>query len=453
MGNEWRTVPLKAICDIYDGPHATPKKTTTGPIFLGISSLQGGRIDLSQSERLSEEDYLRWTRRVEPDENDVVFSYETRLGEVAIIPKGLRACLGRRMGLLRVKREAVDPHFLLYCYQGPEFQETLRQRTIHGSTVDRLPLLEMPDFPISIPELPLQQAIAHILGTLDDKIELLRSMNETLEAMTRALFKSWFIDFDPVRKKAEGQPTGLPPEIDALFPDSFVDSELGEIPRGWEAVPIGSLFGHVIGGDWGKEAPEDGFPTHVKVVRGTDMNKTRFGIPHDLPERFIKKGSIEKRQIKAGDIVLEISGGSPTQPTGRIVYFPKVFIDQYSIPMIPASFCRLVRPTSMTISLYVKEYLGYLYDIGGTWLYQNQSTGISNFQFETFSTKEVVALAPDKVLLRFANLVEGYDSARVANNIEASRLEVMRDSLLPQLISGEIELSDKDISKIMEQTK
>ena len=87
---------------------------------------------------------------------------------------------------------------------------------------------------VALPPLPEQRAIAHILGTLDDKIELNRRMNETLEAMARALFKSWFVDFDPVRAKAEGRDPGLPKHIADLFPDSFEDSELGEIPKGWE---------------------------------------------------------------------------------------------------------------------------------------------------------------------------------------------------------------------------
>src|SRR5881296_3337917 len=203
MAGEWREVPIGELAEIFDGPHATPLKTSTGPIFLGISNLSNGRIDLGNTEHLSEGDYKRWTRRVEPQAGDVVFSYETRLGEAGLIPSGLRCCLGRRMGLLRARSGKVDRRFLLYAYLGPHFQETLRARTIHGSTVDRIPLIDMPGFPIEVPEsLDEQRAIAHILGTLDDKVELNRRINETLEAMARALFKSWFVDFDPARAKA-----------------------------------------------------------------------------------------------------------------------------------------------------------------------------------------------------------------------------------------------------------
>ena len=242
MASKWREWPIGELVEIFDGPHATPAKTERGPIFLGISNLAQGRLNLTNVEHLSEEDYRRWTRRVEPHAGDVVFSYETRLGEAAIIPQGLRCCLGRRMGLLRTKAGAIDERFLLYAYLGPRFQEILRSRTIHGSTVDRIPLIDMPGFPISGPtDLAEQRAIAHILGTLDDKIELNRRMNETLEGIARTIFKSWFIDFDPVRAKAEGRDPGLPKHIADLFPDSFEDSEIGEIPKGWIAGALGGV--------------------------------------------------------------------------------------------------------------------------------------------------------------------------------------------------------------------
>ena len=101
---------------------------------------------------------------------------------------------------------------------------------------------DVPNFALPFPPLPEQRAIAHILGTLDDKIELNRRMNATLEAMARALFKSWFVDFDPVRAKAEGRDTGLPREIADLFPDGFEESEVGEVPKGWRVEMLGELL-------------------------------------------------------------------------------------------------------------------------------------------------------------------------------------------------------------------
>jgi type I restriction enzyme S subunit len=160
------------------------------------------------------------------------------MGEVCMIPPDLRCCLGQRMVLLRTNRKRAEPRYLLYALQSRAVQHEIGVNEGTGSTVSnlRIPLLE--SLPIPTRPLPEQRAIAHILGTLDDKIELNRRMNETLEAMARALFKSWFVDFDPVRAKAEGRDPGLPKPIADLFPDRLVDSELGEIPEGWELAPL-----------------------------------------------------------------------------------------------------------------------------------------------------------------------------------------------------------------------
>ncbi|MBK6873853.1 MAG: restriction endonuclease subunit S [Kineosporiaceae bacterium] len=147
-------------------------------------------MDLSQSGFLSEEDYLRWTRRVAPRPGDVVFSYETRLGEAALIPKGLRCSLGRRLALMRPDTTKVDPRFLLYSFLGPEFQETIRKNTVHGSTVNRIMLTDFPSFGMAIPPIDEQRAIAATLGALDDKIESNRRTSALISGLVSAEFQA-----------------------------------------------------------------------------------------------------------------------------------------------------------------------------------------------------------------------------------------------------------------------
>jgi len=194
---EWKTTILGDVAEIFDGPHATPTKTETGPWFLSISSLKQGQLDLSESAHLSDEDFQKWTRRVTPREGDVLFSYETRLGEAALMPTGIQACLGRRMGLLRPKTGTADSRFLLYTYLGPEFQQTIRERSIHGATVDRIPLVDLPDWPIRLPSLQEQKTIARLLGALDDKIAVNDQIAGTYEQLLRARFEELRIDEDP----------------------------------------------------------------------------------------------------------------------------------------------------------------------------------------------------------------------------------------------------------------
>jgi predicted nucleotidyltransferase len=185
--DDWRTVRLGDICEIHDGPHATPPKTAEGPIFLRVSNLVEGRLDLREVEHVSLEDFEKCTRGVTPRAGDLVFPYETRLGEAALIPEGLVCCLGRRMGLLRAHPDRVDPRFLLYAFLGPDFQQTIRSRTIRGSTVDRISLGEMGGLPIRLPSLLQQQAIARILGALDDRIEINRRASDILGALRDTL--------------------------------------------------------------------------------------------------------------------------------------------------------------------------------------------------------------------------------------------------------------------------
>lgn len=152
------------VAELHDGRHATPVKTASGPWFLSISSLNAGRLDLSASAHLSEEDFPRWTGRVQPRAGDVLFSYETRLGEAALMPPGVRASLGRRMALLRTKTPSVGGALLLHAYLSAAFREEIGRRTIHGSTVERLPLKDMPAWPLP---LPAESEWAGLSGRLD----------------------------------------------------------------------------------------------------------------------------------------------------------------------------------------------------------------------------------------------------------------------------------------------
>jgi len=167
---EWRAVSLRELGQLFDGPHATPSRVAEGPYFMNIASLENGRLDLSKSDHVSEEDFARWTRRVTPTEGDLLFSYETRLGDAALMPPSVRACLGRRMALLRPNRERFDPRFVLYYWLSPDLQAVIERNTIHGATVNRIPLSAMANWTVTLPPLGEQREIADVLGALDDRI-------------------------------------------------------------------------------------------------------------------------------------------------------------------------------------------------------------------------------------------------------------------------------------------
>ncbi|MEY4808624.1 MAG: hypothetical protein RLZZ206_3013, partial [Cyanobacteriota bacterium] len=159
------------------------------------------------------------------------------------------------------------PRFISYRLRSIDFNSCSDKAAVPGVNRNHLHELET-----QIPPIAEQKAIAHILGTLDDKIELNSKINEALEAMAKALFKSWFVDFDPVRAKAEGRPTGLPADISDLFPDSFEDSELGEIPSGWEVKALDEIAHFLNGLALQKFPPEDGAAT-LPVIKISQLKK------------------------------------------------------------------------------------------------------------------------------------------------------------------------------------
>lgn len=179
IADEFSEATLGEICEIFDGPHATPKTVDEGPIFLGISNLSDGQLDLSDTRHVTEEDYAGWTRRVTPSPCDVLFSYETRLGQAAWLPAGIKCCLGRRMGILRAYPSKVPPIILFHAYLSSAFQETIREKTVHGSTVERIPLVEMPSFSIQIPSAERCEVLAPALLAMRDRICLNAAMTAT----------------------------------------------------------------------------------------------------------------------------------------------------------------------------------------------------------------------------------------------------------------------------------
>jgi type I restriction enzyme S subunit len=195
-GEGWVERRLGDVGEIFDGPHATPKTIGSGPIFLGISALKDGDIDLSETRHISEEDFSQWTRRIVPKAGDFVFSYETRLGQAAIIPEGLRCCLGRRMGLIRFDKSIIDVSFFTYLYISPKGKEYLDTKVVSGATVDRYSIRDFPDFSFTIPDLTTQREItqktkvvkSHTKSLIDCYVRKLAALAELRQALLAEVF-------------------------------------------------------------------------------------------------------------------------------------------------------------------------------------------------------------------------------------------------------------------------
>ncbi len=418
------------IAEIYDGPHATPEKTESGPYFLSISSLENGRLELSKSAFLSESDFYKWTKRVTPQKGDILFSYETRLGQVALMPEGVRACLGRRMGLLRPKINKVTSQYLLYAYISPQFQQTIVSNTIKGATVERIALNKLSEFKIRIPSLATQQKIAAVLSSLDSKIELNNKINAELEAMAKTLYDYWFVQFD--FPDSDGKPYNT-----SGGKMVWNDELKREIPDGWGAVKMSEWIDIDKSGDWGKEEPEGNFTKKVICFRGADINGLNGLDELKPPTRYILEKNAFKI-LKSHDLIIEISGGSPTQSTGRLAFITDATIKRFEYPLICSNFCKPVSMNNKKLLYNFVYYWNSLYDGGVFFGYEGKTSGIKNLLLDSFISSYYTVIPDEKIVNQFYDIMENLQKKKQTALAENQTLSELRDWLLPMLMNGQV---------------
>jgi len=443
MEGEWKTLPLEdCMAAIIDYRGKSPDKTTFGVPLVTAKIVKGGRIEKPE-EFIAEEDFDEWMCRGMPMPGDIVMTTEAPLGEVAQLD-GRKVALAQRVITLRGKPDVLDNTFLKFLLQSNSVQEEIRSRGT-GTTVVGIRQSELRKVSLTFPPLAEQKAIAAVLGALDDKIELNRRMNATLERIAQALFQSWFVDFDPVRAKLDGRkPVGLDAATAALFPDSFQDSAVGHIPHGWKVGVLDELTSFVIGGDWGATELTDDETVSCYCIRGADIPSLQSGGVGKMPTRFLKPSSVEKRQLSDGDLAIEISGGSPTQCTGRPVLASDALLQNLGQPLVASNFCRIVKLKSPALSKFVYLWLRRLYDAGELFQFETGTTGIKNFAFVIFSEKYPLVVPDLRVAEAFDRAVSPFFTRIQANSQESRTLATLRDTLLPKLLSGDLSVVSLD---------
>ena len=250
-----------------------------------------------------------------------------------------------------------------------------------------------------------------------------RRINDNLEQQAQALFKSWFVDFEP-------------------FKDSeFVDSELGMIPKGWRVGNIAELTSTMISGDWGKESFTDNYSRRVFCIRGADIPYIKVGNRGKMPIRFILEKNFENKRLNPDDLVIEISGGSPTQSTGRVCRISPELISYYNKSIICTNFCKAISPVK-GYSAFIYYLWDSLYKQGVMFLYENGTTGIKNLDINGLLEKLKVIIPPEEIAFKFSDAISKLSNKTLANSIESAKLAQIRDSLLPRLMSGELKIND-----------
>jgi len=333
--------------------------------------------------------------------------------------------------------EGLLPEYLFYWLLGnrPVLLNKVEQTGIGAGKLDTDVVKRLP---FSLPPLPEQRAIARILSALDDKIELNRRMNETLEAMARALFKSWFVDFDPVRAKMEGRDSGLPKHIAGLFPDRLVESELGEIPEGWETGVLGGFFEIGLGGAWGNDRESSRASLAVRCLRGIDCHNLAEGRIPDVPVRWLSLGQARDRRLSDGVILVEGSGSF----CGRSLLWDSSYSRLFDEPTVYSNFCKRLDPLctySQAAVCWMQMRRAYR---DGELQAFRTGTAFPNLDVHGLLANLPVVVPPDPVATTYLRLLEPY--RRVGLMMQSRTLGALRDTLLPKLISGELRVDDPD---------
>ena len=428
---KWREVTIEDIAEkIAMGPFGSSIKVETfvpdGVPVISGQHLHGFRVDDAPGFNFISPEHAQRLANANVHRGDIVFTHAGNIGQAAYIPEDSqfeRYVISQRQFFLRCDRSKALPEFVVLYFRSPEGQHQLLANTSQvGVPSIAQPVTYLRTIRISLPPLAEQRAIAHILGTLDDKIELNRRMNETIEAMARALFKSWFVDFDPVQAKMKGRwrrgesLPGLPAEHYNLFPDRLVDSELGEVPEGWGVKVLGGVAAQRRSGAKPGEIDPDTPYIGLEHMPKRCIALTQWGHADGLASGKFK--------FEQGDILF-----------GKLrPYFHKV--GAAPLEGVCSTDIVVVRPRSNLWSGFVLGHLSSAEFVDHT---DAMSTGTRMPRTNWADmARYKVALPTIEVSKAFTGLVEPCVDRIVSAIHESHSLATQRDALLPGLVSGEV---------------
>lgn len=394
----------------------------SGTPIITVEHLGENRIIHENTPFVSDEDRIR-LKKYSLKCGDIVFSRVGSVDRRALVRKAEDGWLfSGRCLRVRVNREVIDPVYLSYFFGLDSFKEYIRSIAV-GATMPSLNTKILSDIPIYYPPLPEQHAIARILSSLDDKIELNRKMNATLEAMAQALFRSWFVDFDPVRAKAEGRdPAGMDAETAALFPDGFEVVDGKEVPVGWSVGTLSSVA-DILSGGTPKTSVSEYWDGDVPWVTAKDVTNNSGGFIINTERKITDRGVSESstRWLKKGTTIITARGS-----VGECALLGR--------DMTMNQTCYGLRGKDEIGSCFV-----YLMTINKIQELKQQSYGTI---FDTITRKtfnEISVVIPPKELLKqFEDIILPLFQSILKNTEQSRTLAALRDTLLPKLISGEV---------------
>ena len=411
MRSEWKKIELsEVITDIAAGPFGSNLKVSCFvpfgfPIIDG-ANLKGFKVTDNITKFVTEEKARSLLRSI-AKRGDVVVTISGTLGQIAYIPQDSKfpeyLCSQRQFRVSFDGNRVYVPYLVFYfhTYEGQNKILSFANQT--GVPALSQPLKNFKKIVVNLPDLQTQKKIAGVIERLNDKIALNNKINDNLQQQAQTLFREWFID----------------------NPDAVT----------WKEGTFSDLIEKIISGDWGKDTPFGNSTEMVYCIRGADIPEVRAGNKGKMPIRYILPKNYAAKQLVDGDIVVEISGGSPTQSTGRAAVVSTALLERYDKGMVCTNFCKAIKPQK-GYSMYVYYYWQYLYNTGVFFSYENGTTGIKNLNINDLIEIEPIHIASKVLIEKFDSFCRSIFSEVYANGLENEKLAQVRDALLPKLMRG-----------------
>ncbi|MGJ0337936.1 restriction endonuclease subunit S [Aliarcobacter cryaerophilus] len=431
-----KTVKLsECLSKIIDHRGKTPKKL--GSEWLdsknGYRAISANNVKFNGLEKIDtinygdEELYQKWMKE-KVIRNDLLLTSEAPAGQVMLWDSDEQIILSQRLFALRTN-DKYDSKYLKYYLQSSTGQSEINKNT-SGSTVFGISAKMFDLINVFDLEIEEQIKIGEILYNIDKKIELNNKINKELESMAKTLYDYWFVQFD------------FPDENGKPYKSSggkmVYNQELKrDIPQGWEVKTISEFIGNNKGGDWGKEQEEGNYTQKVSCIRGADLNGLNGLGELNPPERFILDKNSNKI-LESHDLIVEISGGSPTQSTGRLSFVIDETITRFENPLICSNFCKSFSLKNSKHFYYFIYMWNNLYDNSVLFGWEGKTSGIKNLLFDSFTQKYFVVVPNESINQKFYEKINSFHKMKQKKLKENQELAKLRDWLLPMLMNGQV---------------
>lgn len=406
--SEWKETTLGEISlKITDGAHHSPKEFDCGKPMFSVKNMRDQGFDYNGVKTISDEDFVKLVNSgCQPQKDDILIAKDGSVMKHVFRVKGaIDYVLLSSIAIVRPDKSKVNPSYLVYAIKDPSTTDLILNNFVGGSGVPRIVLKDFKKVDLTIPSLDTQKSIASILSSLDDKIDLLHRQNVTLEKMAETLFRQWFVE---------------------------------EAKDDWEMGTFGQFITETVGGEWGKESIDGDYSKAVNCIRGTDIADLNIGLPTRTPVRFVKEKKFQAIYPNEGDLIIEISGGTENQSTGRTCYINSQVRKLFSYPLVFSNFCRMIRVKDPMYSYFLYCYFQFLYNQDEFFSLENGSSGIKNLDYKTLLFEFEYIMPDTNTIIDFHKKVELIFSKVNHNKNQILTLTALRDTLLPKLMSGEV---------------